>query len=187
MNHHLEAQSKTVFGFWVFLMSDCILFATLFATYAVFQTSHELVALPRTLLETLLLLTASFACGLASVAAERHKKKQALIYFAIVFLLGASFISMVGSDFCKLIQAGSSWQKSAFLSAFFNLVGTLSVHLLVGLLWVAVVGVQILCRGLTPAVLRRTACLKLFWHFLNIMWIFIFTFVYLMGAAAHAG
>lgn len=186
---HQDSYDKTVFGFWVFLMSDFILFATLFATYAVLHnntfggpSAAELFSLPFTLTQTLILLTASFASAPALIAAHRHEKNKVVLWLTLIFLLGISFMVMEGAEFMRLVHQGNTWQRSAFLSAFFNLVGTHGIHVIIGLLWIAVLLVQIFRRGLTPVFLKRLTCLRLFWHFLNIIWIFIFTFVYLMGA-----
>lgn len=191
MTHH-DTDEKTVFGFWVFLMSDFILFATLFATYAVLcnntfggSSAAELFNLPFTLTQTLILLTASFASAPALIAGHRHEKNKVVLWLSLIFVLGVSFMAIEGAEFMRLIHQGNTWEKSAFLSAFFNLVGTHGAHVMIGLLWIAVLLVQVLQRGLTPVFLKRLTCLRLFWHFLNIIWIFIFTFVYLIGVAAH--
>ncbi len=184
------AASKTLFGFWAFLMSDAVFFAALFATYAVLRnntyggpSAGELFSLPSALAQTLILLTSSFACGPAILFAYHKEKNKALAWLGLAFVLGAFFMAIEIRDFRHLVQQGHSWKSSAFLSAFFNLVGTHGMHILVGLLWMAVLAAQIICRGLTPVILKRLTCLRLFWHFLNIIWIFIFTFVYLLGAS----
>lgn len=184
-----EAGSKTLFGFWVYLMTDCILFATLFATYAVLQgntfggpNASELFSLPFVLAETLILLTSSFTAGLAMLAAHRGAKNQVLGWFGVTFVLGAAFLAMEFSEFRHLVHEGNSWQRSGFLSAFFTLVGTHGLHIATGLLWMGVLMTQVVRRGLTTHVTRRLTMLGLFWHFLDIIWIFIFTIVYLMGA-----
>lgn len=192
-HHHAEVQqevySKTLFGFWVYLMSDCVLFASLFATYAVLSNStfggpsgHDLFSLPFVLTETLILLTSSFTCGLATLVAYRQAKKQVIAWFGVTFLLGLAFLTMELTEFTRLVQEGNSWERSAFLSAFFTLVGTHGLHITVGLIWILVVMIQVAYREITWNTLRRLACLSLFWHFLDVVWIFIFTVVYLMGA-----
>lgn len=191
MHHHDHTQElydKTLFGFWIYIMTDCVLFATLFATYAVLHnntfggpSAADLFSLPFALAETLILLTSSFVCGLAMLAAHHHKKKTVLALFGITFLLGAAFLIMELTEFHDFVREGNSWQRSAFLSSFFTLVGTHGLHITSGLLWIGVMMVQTLFRGLSPNVLRRLACLSMFWHFLDVVWIFIFTFVYLMG------
>lgn len=186
---HQDTYSKTVFGFWVYLMTDCILFGTLFATYAVLHnktfggpSAGELFGLPFALTETLLLLTSSFTCGLAMLEVVRFHKKRAFALFAITFLLGAGFLGMELTEFTHLVHDGNSWQRSAFLSSFFTLVGTHGLHITTGLLFIIVLMVQLLRWGITPVTMKRLMCLSLFWHFLDVVWIFIFTFVYLMGA-----
>jgi cytochrome o ubiquinol oxidase subunit III len=188
--HQDEVYSKMLFGFWLYLMSDCILFATLFATYAVLHpntyggpSSHEIFSLPYVLIETLILLTSSFTCGLGMLFARRQGRK-AFIWFGLTFLLGLTFLILELKEFTLLVQEGHSWQKSAFLSAYFTLVGTHGLHITCGLLWIIVLMGQILFKGLTAVNLKRLMCLSLFWHFLDVIWIFIFTLVYLMGAMA---
>jgi cytochrome o ubiquinol oxidase subunit 3 len=191
VNHHdahHQAAPKALFGFWVYLMTDCVLFATLFATYAVLHNNtnggpagRELFSLPFVLTETLLLLTSSFTCGLAMLAAHRNNKQQVLIWFGVTALLGVAFLAMELTEFRHLAVEGNSWRRSGFLSAFFTLVGTHGLHIATGLLWMTVAGVQVARQGITSVSLRRLTLLSLFWHFLDIVWIFIFTIVYLMG------
>ncbi len=183
-----EHDSKTTFGFWVYLMTDCILFATLFATFAVLRSNTfggpsgaELFSLPFVLAETLILLTSSFTAGLAVLAARQGNRNQVVAWFGFTFLLGATFLGLELSEFAKLVQEGNGWQRSGFLSAFFTLVGTHGLHIATGLLWMIVLLVQLLRRGLAGAAVKRITLLGLFWHFLDIVWIFIFTIVYLMG------
>lgn len=191
-HHHDDSHvtsSKTIFGFWLYLMTDCILFATLFATYLVLKDgtfggppAKELFNLQTVLNETLVLLASGFICGLAQVSALREGRHRVQAALILTFLLGAVFLWMVMGDFVTLVQSGNSWQRSAFLSAYFTLVGTLLMHIAAGLLWMVVLMLQILYCGLTKSTHRRLLCLRLFWHFLNIVWIFIFTIVYLWGA-----
>lgn len=183
-----ETYSKTILGFWLYLMTDCILFATIFAVYVVLQngtfggsSAREIFNLPLALSETLILLTCSFACGPAHGALLCNDKNKALIWIFAAFLLGAAFFALVMVDFMRLVQEGNSWERNAFLSAYFTLVGTLLMHIIAGLLWMIVLMFQIFLRGITPNILRRAACLRLFWHFLNIVWVFIFAIVYMMG------
>lgn len=184
-----ESDSKTIFGFWVYIMTDCVLFATLFATYAVLHnntfggpSSHELFSLPFVLTETLILLISSFTCGLGILAAHRASRSQVITWFVLTFLLGVAFLSLELNEFSRLVHDGNSWQRSGFLSAFFTLVSTHGLHISVGLLWMGVLLTQIIRQGLVQGVIRRLTMLSLFWHFLDIVWIFIFTIVYLMGA-----
>ncbi len=185
-----ETKSKTVFGFWIYIMTDCVLFACLFAAYAVLHNNtfggpagRELFSLPYVLTETLLLLTSSFTCGLATLAARRDDVRQVVAWFGATFVLGASFLALELTEFSHLVHDGNSWARSGFLSSFFTLVGTHGLHITVGLLWMVVIVIQLLGRGLTTHTVRRLTLLSLFWHFLDIIWIFIFTIVYLLGAA----
>jgi cytochrome o ubiquinol oxidase subunit 3 len=178
-------QDKTMFGFWVYIMTDCVLFASIFATYAVLQgraTGHELFNLPFVLVETLLLLTSSFICGLGILAAHARNKQLVLIWFGLTFMLGLTFLGMELTEFHSLVADGHSWQASGFLSAYFTLVGTHGLHIAFGLLWIAVLLIRIARQGLTDRSIKRLTLLSLFWHFLDVVWIFIFTIVYLLGA-----
>lgn len=130
----------------------------------------------------MLLLTSSFTCGLAVLAARQGAKKIVIAALAVTAMLGAAFLGMELSEFAQLVNEGNSWQRSGFLSSFFTLVGTHGLHIASGLLWVCVLVWQITRRGLTPHTTRRLTLFSLFWHFLDIVWIFIFTLVYLMGA-----
>lgn len=189
-SHHIEQEvyNKTLLGFWLYVMTDCVLFSTLFAVYAVLHNStfggpsaHDLFHLPFALVETLILLTSSFTCGLGLMAAFRQEKTKVIAFFTVTFLLGISFLSMELHEFKGLIDEGNSWERSAFLSSFFTLVGTHGLHITFGLLWILVMMGHVLLRGLTSSTLRRLMCLGLFWHFLDVVWVFIFTFVYLIG------
>lgn len=179
---------KAIFGFWVYLMTDCILFASLFATFAVLRHNtfggpggEELFSLPFVLTETLILLTSSFTCGLAIVAAHKKRKDLVVWLFAITFVLGLVFLSLEIHEFRNLTQEGNSWRRSGFLSAFFTLVGTHGLHITAGLLWMALLIPRLATKGLTNTNIKRLTMLSLFWHFLDIVWIFIFTIVYLFG------
>ena len=183
-----KTSDRMLFGFWVYLMSDCLLFAALFATYAVLrmntnggQGGATLFDLPFVLAETLILLTSSFTAGLMTLAANRSSKGGVLLSLGTTFLLGLGFLGLEMSEFVRLASTGASWQASGFLSAFFSLVGTHGAHILAGLLWMLVLATYILMRGLSATSLRKIAAFTLFWHFLDLIWIFIFTIVYLMG------
>lgn len=190
--HSGQAQEDRVtFGFWVYLMSDCIIFASLFAAYAVLQgqtfggpSAAELFDLPFVLAETIILLVSSFTAGLALLAARYHKPIAALGALAVTLLLGVAFLSLEVWEFTHLINEGHGPDQNAFLSAFFALVGTHGLHIAAGSLWILVLMARILFRGLGAGTVRKLACLALFWHFLDVIWIFIFTFVYLFGAFA---
>lgn len=184
-----QATEKTVLGFWVYLMTDCVLFASLFAVYAVLHgntfggpNGHELFKLPYVLVETMALLTSSFTCGLAMIAAQRRDRSQVLLWLGVTFLLGLTFLGLELSEFHNMVVDGNSWRRSGFLSSYFTLVGTHGLHITFGLVWMAVTSVFIVKRGLTEGMLKRLTLLSLFWHFLDIIWIFIFTIVYLFGS-----
>lgn len=189
---HGEAETQQTetkyLGFWIYLMTDCILFASLFATYVVLRENtyggpggSDLFDMPFVLAETLILLTSSFVCGLAVLAARAGKKMQTFGWLVATFILGASFLTLELSEFAKLASEGHGWQASAFLSAFFTLVGTHGVHIAIGLLWLVVMFWQIMRRGFTVGTTRRIVLFSLFWHFLDVIWIFIFSIVYLIG------
>lgn len=184
-----DTNSKTLFGFWIYIMTDCILFASLFATYAVLHNNTfggppgaRLFSLPYILTETIILLTSSFTCGLAILSVRNNNKNKVVFWFGVTFLLGIAFLAMELTDFRHLALIGDSWQRSGFLSSFFALVGTHGLHITVGLLWMIVMLTKVWTNGLTKGNIRRLTLLSIFWHFLDIIWIFIFTIVYLMGA-----
>ncbi|HEY1835253.1 MAG TPA: cytochrome o ubiquinol oxidase subunit III [Candidatus Saccharimonadales bacterium] len=184
-----EADDRAVFGFWVYIMTDCVLFAGLFAVYAVLHVNtfggpgaSQLFDLHNVLAETLILLTSSFTCGLAMLAAQQRKQRQVIGWFAVTFVLGLAFLALELTEFRHLVITGNSWRRNGFLSSFFTLVGTHGLHITVGLLWMLVMMIKTARLGLTRGVVRRLTMLSLFWHFLDIVWIFIFTIVYLMGS-----
>jgi cytochrome o ubiquinol oxidase subunit 3 len=176
------------FGFWIYLMSDLIVFSGLFATYVVMAhnyaggpTGKELFQLPDVLLETILLLCSSAVYGLAMVAMHRGDRRLVLVGLVLAFLLGLGFLAMEASEFHHMIRQGAGPQRSGFLSAFFTLVGTHGTHVACGMLWMAVMFLQTASKGLTRPVQGRLWRLGMFWHFLDIVWIGVFTIVYLMG------
>ena len=191
--HNEEVQySDTVamqtFGFWLYLMSDLIIFATLFATFVVLgrnyangPTGKELFDLPYLLGETLFLLFSSVTYGLVMLAVRDGRKKWVLTGLAVTFLLGLGFVSMEVNEFYGLVAAGHGPDISAFLSSFFTLVGTHGTHVTFGLIWMVVMMGQVAVKGLTIPVQSRLMRLSMFWHFLDIIWIGIFSIVYLMG------
>lgn len=186
-NHHeAAANDRVMFGFWVYLMTDLLMFAVLFAVYAVLHdntvggpSDRDLFSLPLALTETLLLLTSSFTVGLGMIAARRGNVKQVLGWFGATFMLGLLFLGIELYEFAELIHEGHTLTENAFLSSFFTLVGTHGLHIISGLLWMAVTLAYVVRRGLTRHMVRKLALLSLFWHFLDIVWIFIFTIVYL--------
>ncbi|HVA96737.1 MAG TPA: cytochrome o ubiquinol oxidase subunit III [Candidatus Acidoferrales bacterium] len=183
------ATDKTLFGFWVYLMTDLLMFAVLFATYSVLHgsiyngpSSNEIFNLPFALTETMILLVSSFTSGLGTLAAHEKSRKFVLLWFGITFLLGLAFLGLELSEFSKLVAEGNSWHRSAFLSSFFTLVGTHGLHITTGLVWMLICMISVATKGVTKSMVRKLTLLSLFWHFLDIVWIFIFTIVYLMGA-----
>jgi len=193
MNTELVAKTradKTIFGFWVYIMTDCVLFATLFATYAVLRNNvadgpsgHDIFNMPYALAETLILLTSSFTSGLVMLAMRMDKLRLVLFWLAVTFALGLSFVVMELTEFAHLIGEGHGPQTSAFLSSFFTLVGTHGLHISIGLLWILVMGAFLVRKGLTEHTKRRLEMFSIFWHFLDVVWVFIFTIVFLMGVA----
>lgn len=184
-----SVNKNVVFGFWIYLMSDCLIFASLFAVYAVLRHNTfggpgagDLATLPFVFTETMLLLASSFTCGMAMLARQKNCQKPVLIWLGITFILGAAFLAMELQEFTHLVHEGDSWQRSGFLSAFFTLVGTHGLHVFLGLVWLIVMMVQVASRGLTGDTGTRLLCFALFWHFLDVVWIFVFSIVYLMGA-----
>jgi cytochrome o ubiquinol oxidase subunit 3 len=185
---HHDPYSRTILGFWLFLMSDFVMFGSFFATFAVLSHStfggpsaKDLFSPHYAFLQALLLLTCSFTVGLAGAAAHRKNKKETLVLFGLTFLLGLGFLIMMVSEFSRLLSAGHGWEKSAFLSAYYTIVGTFAAHVLFGLLWIIVLIIPVLRQGDTYVSIRRLTTLRMFWQFLNIVWVFIFSFVYLLG------
>ena len=185
-----DTYSKTVFGFWIYLLTDFVLFATILSTYFVLRDSTyggpvacDLLPLSFTLIQTLLLLGCSFFSGLADVAAHRKLRGWTLFLFSLTFLLGSLFFFMEYSGCRHLVLQGFGWEKSAFLSAYFTLIGTHGLHMFFALLWMIVLLPPVLMRGITSQSLQRLTCLRMFWQFLNVIWIGIVTMVYLMGVS----
>jgi cytochrome o ubiquinol oxidase subunit III len=187
--HHFDG-SKNVLGFWIYIMTDCILFASLFAVYAVFHThtfggahAKELFSLPFVFIETMLLLCSSFTYGLVMLSRNLpHGVTIMTRWMWITVALGACFITMELNEFYNLYLEGHTWATSAFLSSFFTLVGTHGLHVFFGLIWMVSMIFQLKKHGITPETKTKLTCLGLFWHFLDIVWIFVFSIVYLMGA-----
>ncbi|MFL9925287.1 cytochrome o ubiquinol oxidase subunit III [Herbaspirillum lusitanum] len=184
--HHPE--NGTLLGFWIYLMSDCLIFACLFATYAVLgrnyaggPTGAELFDLPLVALNTALLLFSSITYGFAMLAMQAKNQRSTLIWLAITGLFGLGFIYFELYEFAHLIHEGAGPARSGFLTSFFALVGTHGLHVSFGIIWLVVLMFQVKRHGLTPENGRRLMCLSMFWHFLDVVWIGVFTFVYLMG------
>lgn len=184
---HPEGHS-TMLGFWIYLMSDCLIFAILFACYAVLGGNYAAGPGPKDLFElelvainTAMLLLSSITYGVAMVMMQRGSLRGTQIWLAITGLFGAAFIGIELYEFAHLLHIGAGPQRSAFLSAFFTLVGTHGLHVTFGLIWLVTLIIQLNRHGLIAANQRRVACLSMFWHFLDVIWIGVFTFVYLMG------
>jgi cytochrome o ubiquinol oxidase subunit 3 len=184
------APKRTVvaYGFWIFILSDIVMFSGLFAAYAVLAgstaggpTGRQLFDLRNVFIETMCLLFSSYTCGLGALSAERRQPARFLIFAAVTFVLGAAFLIIEASEFAGLVERGAGPSRSGFLSSFFTLVGTHGVHVTGGLLWLIYLVAQVIVKGLRPAVLRRLLCWSLFWHALDIVWVGVFTLVYLMG------
>ncbi|MGJ8516898.1 cytochrome o ubiquinol oxidase subunit III [Carnimonas bestiolae] len=187
-HEHHDTISLRVFGFWIYIMSDCILFSALFATYAVIghnfaggPSGHDIFELPFVLVETFVLLASSFMIGLAMLAVHRGDKSKTLIWLFLTLILGAVFVGLEVYEFHHLIAEGFGPQRSGFLSSYFGLVGTHGLHVTSGVIWALVLLFQIGAKGLTENNISRISCLSLFWHFLHIVWICVFTIVYLTG------
>jgi cytochrome o ubiquinol oxidase subunit 3 len=170
-------------------MTDLLMFGVLFASYAVLHgnifngpSGKEIFDLPFALTETIILLISSFTAGLAIWSMRNNDKNKVLLWFGLTFLLGLSFLVLELTEFHKLVTEGDSWQRSAFLSSYFSLVATHGLHITAGLFWMLIALIKVKFQGLTTGLARKLTLLSLFWHFLDIVWIFIFTIVYLMGA-----
>ncbi|GGF54775.1 cytochrome o ubiquinol oxidase subunit III [Paracoccus acridae] len=186
-HHHHEGASTSI-GFWIYLMSDCLMFAVLFAVFGVLGGSYaagpgpkDLFDLELVALNTAFLLLSSITYGFAMLAMVKENTRGTLMWLGITLVFGLLFLAVEIYEFQHLIHLGAGPQRSAFLSAFFALVGTHGLHVAFGCLWLVTLMIQIRQRGLIPANRRRLACLSMFWHFLDVIWIGVFTFVYLLG------
>lgn len=183
-----DSYSKAMLGFWIYLMTDCLIFATLFATYAVLHDStfggpgsKEIFDLNIVFPETVALLLSSLTCGFALLSAKRSHKNQTLLWLFASFFLGATFLFIEVNEFAHLAAEGNDWTRSAFLSSYFTLVGTHGLHVTAGSLWLLVMITQLFFQGIVVDTFRRLVLFSMFWHFLDLVWIFVFTFVYLLG------
>ncbi|NML94008.1 cytochrome o ubiquinol oxidase subunit III [Novosphingobium olei] len=186
--HDHPEGGSTLLGFWIYLMSDCLIFAMLFAAFGVLGGNYaagpgpkDLFDLPLVALNTAMLLFSSITYGFAMLAMQGGNVKAVQGWLLVTGLFGAAFLSIELYEFAHLIREGATPQRSAFLSSFFTLVGTHGLHVTFGLVWLGVLVVQVGQRGLVAANQRRLMCLSLFWHFLDVVWIGVFTFVYLLG------
>lgn len=176
------------YGFWLFILSDIVMFSALFAAYAVLSgntaggpSGAQLFDLRNVFILTMCLLFSSYTCGLGALAAERRQRERFLVFAALTFVLGAAFLFIEISEFAGMISIGAGPSRSAFLSAFFTLVGMHGAHVTLGLIWLVYMAAQVVAKGLQAAVLRRLLCFSLFWHALDIVWVGVMTLVYLMG------
>jgi cytochrome o ubiquinol oxidase subunit 3 len=177
------------YGFWIFILGDMVMFSALFAAYAVLRdntaggpTGAELFNMRNVFIETMCLLLSSYTCGLGALSAERRQPARFLIFAVLTFVLGAAFLFIEATEFVRMVGIGAGPSRSGFLSAFFTLVGMHGVHVTSGLIALIYLGAQAIAKGLEAAVLRRLLCWSLFWHALDIVWVGVFTLVYLMGA-----
>jgi cytochrome o ubiquinol oxidase subunit 3 len=180
----------TGYGFWIFILSDMVMFSAFFATYAVLlgqtaggPTGHDLFDLRNVAIETAFLLASSFTCGLASIAADTRNTTWFQLAMAVTCALGLGFLILEGQEFASLVVRGAGPTRSAFLSAFFTLVGCHGLHVSAGILWLLTMMAQVFTKGFRPDIQRRILCFALFWHALDIIWIAVFTIVYLLGSA----
>lgn len=187
--HHHDADSTDIFGFWLYIMSDCILFASLFATYIVLHKNglfvrplHSLVELPYVLAETMFLLVSNFTFGMAVLSMYKNKNGLLRFFLFLTFIFGACFVGLEIHEFIDFYNKGYNFHLSGSASAFYALVGTHGFHVSMGLIWIATMIFQFTKFGICDATKRRITMLGLFWNFLDIVWIFVFTIVYLMGA-----
>ncbi|WP_127485770.1 cytochrome o ubiquinol oxidase subunit III [Paenibacillus ehimensis] len=185
---HPDLEEMRTFGFWIYLMTDVIIFGTLFAAYIVLQGNRnggpgpaELFQLGGIMASTFILLTSSYTSGLAVLAMHKGKLQALMGWLGVTVLLGAAFIVLEVNEFIHLVHEGASISTSAFLSAFFTLVGTHGLHVSLGLVWMIALIIQLAKHGITPVTKRKVNVISLFWHFLDVVWIFVFTIVYLMG------
>ncbi|MFM9328624.1 cytochrome aa3 quinol oxidase subunit III [Paenibacillus mesotrionivorans] len=188
MEYRTEQSRMNILGFWIFLGAEIVLFATLFGVYAALYhryaggpTHQDLINIRDVLIQTVLLLTSSFTCGLAILQMRRGSLKGLIGWLVVTLLLGAGFLFMEINEFAHYIHEGATMQTSAFLSSFFVLLGTHGLHVTFGIGWAILIIIQLLQRGLTPVTTRKAFIIGLYWHFLDVVWIFIYTFVYLKG------
>jgi cytochrome o ubiquinol oxidase subunit 3 len=185
---HPDQEQLRTFAFWIYLMTDVILFACLFATYIVLEPNTNGGPSPKDIfqmngiyLSTFILLTSSFTSGLALLAMNKGKIKELMSWLGVTVVLGLAFVILEVNEFINMVHEGAAIGTSAFLSSFYTLVGTHGLHVSIGLVWMVILIVQLAKHGITPVTKRKVNIVSLFWHFLDIVWIFVFTIVYLMG------
>ncbi|CAL4324786.1 cytochrome o ubiquinol oxidase subunit III [Buchnera aphidicola] len=186
--HHLDVRNNKLLGFWIYLMSDCIIFAILFAVYAIYSSSVSkylihlnFFKLSFILLETFILLISSLSCGIMGIAVSKKEIKKFFLYLFLTFVLGLLFVCMESYEFYELVMKNLGPSRHAFFSAFFTLVGIHGLHVFFGLMWILTIFYQVKKIGFTDCVCTRITCFSFFWHFLDIIWVCVFTFVYLNG------
>jgi cytochrome aa3 quinol oxidase subunit III len=186
--HGMEEEEKYILGFWIFLASDLVLFASLFATYLVLYThtdggptGQQLFEIPVFTLETFLLLTSSFTCGLAMHELRKGNLQKLIGWIVVTVLLGLAFVGIEVNEFVSYSLDGATMQRSGFLSAFYTLVGTHGLHVSLGIVWLILVAIQLKRKSIQPTIARKFINAGLYWHFLDVVWVMIFTVVYLMG------
>lgn len=187
--HTVKDTNTVSLGFWLYLMTDCLLFATLFATYAVLRngtagnvSGNDIFEMDYVLVQTIALLTSSVTSGFALLTARAKQYTASMLWLSATILLGGLFLGLEINEFQNLVADGHSWAASAFLSAFFALVGTHGVHITVGLIWALMLLVVMITRGVDDRFVKKMTLFTMFWHFLDIIWIFIFTLVYAVGS-----
>ncbi|MBT2679430.1 cytochrome aa3 quinol oxidase subunit III [Mesobacillus sp. AQ2] len=188
LEYQTEQNRMNILGFWIFLGAEIVLFATLFGVYGVLGERHaggptqsDIFIVKDVLIQTFLLLTSSFTMGISIFEMRRSNIKGMLMWLVFTLLLGGGFLFMEIREFMHYVHEGATMQTSAFLSSFFVLLGTHGLHVTIGIGWAILLIIQMLQRGLTPVTARKTFIFGLYWHFLDVVWIFIFTFVYLRG------
>ncbi|KAA0546228.1 cytochrome aa3 quinol oxidase subunit III [Bacillus sp. BGMRC 2118] len=188
LEYQSEQSRMNILGFWIFLGAEIVLFATLFGVYAVLSSRtaggpslQDIIMFDGVMIQTLLLLVSSFTCGIAIYEMRRNNVKGLVTWLILTLLLGAGFLYMEINEFIHYVHEGATMQTSAFLSSFFTLLGTHGLHVTLGIGWATMIIIQLLRRGLTPVTARKTFIIGLYWHFLDVVWIFIYTFVYLKG------
>ncbi len=189
-HHHEEkVASKVTFGFWVYLMTDAILFAGMFATYAVLHNNTyggpgiaQVATLDHILIQTLILIVSTFTYGLSFIALHRGRNSQLVLWLLVTFLLGLAFVGIEIKDCTSIVQSGYTWQTSAFLSAYFMILSIHAIHITVGLVWMVILLIQLSMQDMTTMMKTRFTCLSLFWNFITLMWLIIFSLIFLMGA-----
>ena len=185
---HHDTYSKTVFGFWLYIITDFMLFATMFAAFVVLRNNFfggpspkEMFNLTTNYVQSYILLASSFTSGIGGAMVHRRHKTGTIIFFLLTMVLGIAFCVFEFKEFSSLIEAGNSWTRSGYLSCFFSIVATFLIHILIAILWTLVLIIPVFFRGLDAPSMRRLTCMRMFWQFLNIVWVFIFSIIYLMG------